>query len=260
MSWRQFVSPVLSSTIISSLLHSLLAFSFLLLGEEYSYSNTNYTLLGLVIETVTQNKVANEIRKRILEPLGMNNTYLEHHEACPEEGHTKKYHWATPPFLKDAGMHPEYKEVPGHPYLIDVSVGNISIEYMAGGLVTCATDLVKFADALGKPGRLLEPEFYKQMFNFHEPQNAKSAVRKYMQGVIVDEHYGKSLYHHWGSTLGYLGFMGFFDLPDGPVSFCFLVNAGIMHAFPNDVGLEDPRSYLPVISAEVLKFFGEELV
>lgn len=87
-------------------------------GEGYAYSNTNYTILGLVIEAVTGHKAAHEIRKRILEPLGMDNTFLEYHEYCPEEGHTTLYHWATPEFLKAAGMHPEFKPVPGMCYFI----------------------------------------------------------------------------------------------------------------------------------------------
>ena len=38
-------------------------------GRQYSYSNTNYTLLGLVIEAVTGHDAAAEIRRRILQPL-----------------------------------------------------------------------------------------------------------------------------------------------------------------------------------------------
>jgi D-alanyl-D-alanine carboxypeptidase len=43
-------------------------------GEDYHYSNTNYLLLGLIIEEVTGNRVENEIRDRLIIPLGLNNT------------------------------------------------------------------------------------------------------------------------------------------------------------------------------------------
>ena len=49
-------------------------------GEKFSYSNTNYTLLGLIIEAVTGNDAAAELRLRIIEPLGLRHTFLESFE------------------------------------------------------------------------------------------------------------------------------------------------------------------------------------
>ncbi|HEX3664580.1 MAG TPA: serine hydrolase domain-containing protein [Rhizomicrobium sp.] len=43
-------------------------------GAKFDYSNTNYILLGMVIEAVTHNSVASEIENRILKPLKLTNT------------------------------------------------------------------------------------------------------------------------------------------------------------------------------------------
>ena len=43
-------------------------------GEKWGYSNTNYLLLGLIIEAVTGNKIENEIRDRLLIPYALSNT------------------------------------------------------------------------------------------------------------------------------------------------------------------------------------------
>lgn len=43
-------------------------------GAHYSYSNTNYLLLGLIIESLTNDTLGNQIRKRILSPLGVRDT------------------------------------------------------------------------------------------------------------------------------------------------------------------------------------------
>jgi D-alanyl-D-alanine carboxypeptidase len=43
-------------------------------GTQYNYSNTNYLLLGLIIETVTHNTAQHEIEKRLLGPLNLKNT------------------------------------------------------------------------------------------------------------------------------------------------------------------------------------------
>ncbi|MFD7479919.1 serine hydrolase [Streptomyces sp. NPDC059837] len=40
-------------------------------GASWSYSNTNYVLAGMVIEKVTGHSYASEIRRRIIEPLGL---------------------------------------------------------------------------------------------------------------------------------------------------------------------------------------------
>jgi D-alanyl-D-alanine carboxypeptidase len=45
-------------------------------GDSWQYSNTNYLLLGMVVETATNNNIAQEIRDRILEPLALTNTFF----------------------------------------------------------------------------------------------------------------------------------------------------------------------------------------
>jgi D-alanyl-D-alanine carboxypeptidase len=50
----------------------------------YHYSNTNYLLLGLVIEAVTKDTVGDQIRKRLLEPLGLNQTSYPDTMAMPD--------------------------------------------------------------------------------------------------------------------------------------------------------------------------------
>ena len=53
-------------------------------GAQYSYSNTNYTILGVLIEEVTAMSFASALRARILEPLGLDNTYLAGFEEGPD--------------------------------------------------------------------------------------------------------------------------------------------------------------------------------
>ena len=43
-------------------------------GTKYNYSNTNWFLLGLIIEKVTHDTIQNEIHKRILAPMALNRT------------------------------------------------------------------------------------------------------------------------------------------------------------------------------------------
>jgi D-alanyl-D-alanine carboxypeptidase len=52
-------------------------------GTEWGYSNTNYLLLGEIIESVTGLPSETAIRHRILEPLGLGDTYMAYVETGP---------------------------------------------------------------------------------------------------------------------------------------------------------------------------------
>ena len=53
-------------------------------GAGYRYSNTNYLLLGLIIENVTGHSVASEIRNRLLVPFSLTNTSYPDNQAMPD--------------------------------------------------------------------------------------------------------------------------------------------------------------------------------
>lgn len=52
-------------------------------GKGYHYSNTNYLLLGMIIQSLTNDSVGNEIEKRFIKPLRLNNTFYPQTEAMP---------------------------------------------------------------------------------------------------------------------------------------------------------------------------------
>jgi D-alanyl-D-alanine carboxypeptidase len=53
-------------------------------GKGYHYSNTNYLLLGLIIEETTKDSVGDEIRKRLLKPFGLTQTSYPQTEGMPD--------------------------------------------------------------------------------------------------------------------------------------------------------------------------------
>jgi D-alanyl-D-alanine carboxypeptidase len=52
-------------------------------GARYSYSNTNYIILGMIIEKVTNDTVGNQIRKRLLQPMALTDTSFPDDAAMP---------------------------------------------------------------------------------------------------------------------------------------------------------------------------------
>ncbi len=195
-------------------------------GERYSYSNTNYTLLGLVIEAVTGRDAAREIRRRILEPLGLVDTFLESFEEIPG-GYVNHYHYATPDFQRAAGVHPAFSEI--RPYLVESTPGNLSPEWTAGGMVSSARDLVRWARAI-RDGELLGPGMQEEVFAYHPPRQGGRRRSQYMQGIARTEGFFRdyAAFGHSGGTLGFTAYM--YWLEDTDIIVVMLTNVGGMHS------------------------------
>jgi D-alanyl-D-alanine carboxypeptidase len=118
-------------------------------GTDYAYSNTNYVLLGEAIETVTRHGWAQEVRRRILDPLGMRDTYVAGFEPV-----------RRPPIAGyfDLDNDGNFDNVEtGQPWTsLETSDG------AAGCIVSTALDLLAFGDALFH-GRLLSAETMQAM-------------------------------------------------------------------------------------------------
>jgi D-alanyl-D-alanine carboxypeptidase len=114
-------------------------------GHLAHYSNTDYILLGLVVQRATGNRLADVIRSRILIPLALDQTYL----AVDEE--------------MAGGYITGYQLVGGQ--LVDVSPLNTSWAWAAGGMVSTPADLARFGQAVFA-GELLSPSSFKDMFTF----------------------------------------------------------------------------------------------
>jgi D-alanyl-D-alanine carboxypeptidase len=195
-------------------------------GERYSYSNTNYTILGLIIEAVTGNDAAAELRSRLLEPLGLENTFLESFEEVPG-GYVHHYHYATPEFAAAAGVHRGFPEI--RPYLVESTAGNLSPEWTAGGIVTSASDLVRWAQEL-RDGELLTPEMQREALTYYPPLESRNSRSQYLQGISRTEQYYEdyTILGHGGGTLGFTA--GMYWLEDTDVVVVLLANVGAMHS------------------------------
>jgi D-alanyl-D-alanine carboxypeptidase len=118
-------------------------------GSAYSYSNTNYTLLGMVVEKATGRTYAEEIERRLLRPLRLQETVL------PGTG------------TRIPGSHP-HGYVPidfdgdGIPELVDFTEMNPSLFGAGGEMISTAKDLNRFFTAL-LGGRLLPAHLLAEM-------------------------------------------------------------------------------------------------
>jgi D-alanyl-D-alanine carboxypeptidase len=113
-------------------------------GTSWGYSNTNYILLGMIIQKVTGQSWAEQVRERIIVPLGLRHTEV------PET--------STPPW-----PHPDgYQQFTPDGRLVDTTPVNAAWAGAAGGMVSTLSDLDRFLRAL-TGGRLLPPAELAQM-------------------------------------------------------------------------------------------------
>jgi D-alanyl-D-alanine carboxypeptidase len=112
-------------------------------GAQFAYSNTNYVILGQILEQVCGARFADLLAERVLAPLGLDATWWPgDSNRLPDpfaRGYTLGFPGATP----------------DHP--VDTTGFNPSWGSTAGALVSTAEDLLTFARALGT-GALLTPE------------------------------------------------------------------------------------------------------
>ncbi|MGK0324273.1 MAG: CubicO group peptidase (beta-lactamase class C family) [Psychroserpens sp.] len=73
-------------------------------SSEYEYSNTGYAMLGHIITLVSKMSYQEYIKKHILVPLGMNNTYWEYSNV-PNKQLASGYRWEDENWKKESMLH-----------------------------------------------------------------------------------------------------------------------------------------------------------
>ncbi len=159
-------------------------------GKGWSYSNTGYVLLGILIEKVTGNSYAEEIENRIIEPLELSNTFLPGNSSViPGTKHARGY------------VQPE-----GASELKDVTYFNPSIGSSAGDMISTADDLNKFFSSL-LGGKLLKEQQLKQMLTTVPTGIAE--IGRYGLGIYENKlPNGVSIWGHSGGIPGFVTFAG----------------------------------------------------
>jgi D-alanyl-D-alanine carboxypeptidase len=114
-------------------------------GERWAYSNTNYLVLGLMIESVTDRALGQQIDERIVKPLDLEHTYF----PAPGERELR-------------GEHPKGYHAKTVGELVDFTALDTSFAWSAGALVSTPHELNVFMKAL-LDGELLNEETLAEM-------------------------------------------------------------------------------------------------
>lgn len=170
-------------------------------GESWDYSNSNYYILGMIIEFISGKNYDEYLSDTFFQPLGMNSTvYCSHSKIIKHRasGYEKTAeHWINAAFIS---MNPAFS---------------------AGGLCSTAEDLATWSEAL-LGGKVISFEQYRQMTT---PEDlADGTPLSYGFGVMTEELLGVKRVVHNGGIPGFSAFVSRYD--EYNLHIVVLTNAG----------------------------------
>ena len=157
-------------------------------GSQTKYSNTNYVLLGFIIEELSGNSYADQLQKRITKPLGLIHTYYGNAIDNPDEAASFRFADSTWKAMPETDM-----SIPGG----------------AGAIVSTPDDLTDFIRALFK-GALVSQQSLDKMTRVQQ---------RLGMGLMQIPFYDKIGYGHTGGIDGFQSMLAYFPNEDVALAF-----------------------------------------
>lgn len=199
-------------------------------GTTWAYSNTNYALLGFIIEKAGGKPYTEQLTERVLKPAGMTSTrFQDIYQIWPRRAHGA-IRQPDGSLMRVAGM-----------------LGSIQSD---GTLVSTVGDLAKW-DGLLRDRKLLNAEGYKTIWTPAVLNDGRT--RPYGMGWFLQAPDGPAYVGHGGNSVGYSA--GIARYRDGQKDSLTVVVLGNVYAFSGEELAKriaegiDPSLKLPVPKA-----------
>ncbi|MEI9921169.1 MAG: serine hydrolase domain-containing protein [Bacteroidota bacterium] len=189
-------------------------------GNEYSYSNSNYTMLTVIVERVSKQTLEDFTAERIFKPLGMKNTRWRSNfrDVIPNR----------------AQAYSKNKDV----YELNMPFEHI---YGHGGLLTTTSDLLKWNQQLEKHDAIYNKRIQRGKLN-----DGKEIA--YASGIQHGEVNGVAEINHSGSTAGYRAWLAYY--PSEKLTVALLSNDGGFGNF--DIGRKIAEIYFGSVKPTIM--------
>jgi CubicO group peptidase (beta-lactamase class C family) len=158
-------------------------------NEKASYSNTNFVLLGYIIEKITKQTYSKNLNDRIISRIGLSNTYYGG-KTNPKNNESFSYQYTS-----------TWKQQPET---------DMSIPGGAGAIVSTPTDLTKFIEAL----------FSEKLVSQNSLDQMKTITDNYGMGMFQIPFYDKKGYGHNGGIDGFASNLAFFPEDNLAIAYC----------------------------------------
>ncbi|MEU1415222.1 serine hydrolase domain-containing protein [Streptomyces sp. NPDC005731] len=155
-------------------------------GTKFSYSNTNYFLLGLIIEKITHHSYKQALNHRIIQPLGLRDTQLPVRSLN----------------IPEPAAHGYLLSQPGRAPRDITSAISPSTTWAAGALTSTVNDLARFDRAL-LTGKLLPKAQLNEMMKLGPYKvDPTDPTKGYGLGLEKVRLCGVTMWGHTGNVLG----------------------------------------------------------
>ncbi len=191
-------------------------------GEKWVYCNTNYYLLGLIVESITGKPLEEFLHGRIFGPVGMNVTCTTDPKAIIPN-RASGYGWNSTKFRNYDALNP-------------TAAGG------AGFIESNVLDMANWAVAL-ESGKLLKPESYKQIWTAGKLNDGKS--HPYGFGWVIDTYRGRKHIWHNGGTAAHRSMISRF--PEDRLTVIVLCNTE--NGQPEPIAKQIATFYSPALAA-----------
>jgi D-alanyl-D-alanine carboxypeptidase len=217
--------------------------------SSYEYNNTNYALLGLIVEKVGGRPLAQQFQERLFGPAGLTQTSL----PAPDDTSMPTpyshgymyggsfYALADDPYPADM----QAAAQAGTLQPIDYTNQNSSYATAAGGAISTAADLARWMKAL-VTGKVLNADYHQQWLASLQPKDPDAPDgQKYGYGISY-QRFGPNaaMFYHGGELPGFNSFMGY-D-PDNDVALVIWTNLTL-----SPDGRTTAQAMLPVVLDEI---------
>lgn len=162
-------------------------------GKKQAYSNTNYVLLGMIIEKITKKTYAENLKFRVVDPLNLADTYVGS-QVNYNANEASSFDWKSKAWTA-------------------ASETDMTIPLGAGCIVSTSTDLTTFIHALFS-GRLISKSSFDNMLQLRE---------HFGLGIYTVPFYEHTGYGHNGGIDQFSSQLYYF--PGDSFSIAFLCNA-----------------------------------
>jgi D-alanyl-D-alanine carboxypeptidase len=185
-------------------------------GTHWYYSNTNYLLLGELVEAVTGRPLALEVRERLLDPLGLETAWYQAEEE-PRVGGTVAYRVVTDP----DGTVRAVRVAPASDIMPFRSV--VTASGGAGSVAATAVDAATWMRAFSR-GEVLSSRLHREMLADVAATRRLGAEVPYGLGIQALPIDRRVALGHSGRFLGFRNVVR--DLPVDGVTIAVLTNQG----------------------------------
>jgi CubicO group peptidase (beta-lactamase class C family) len=144
-------------------------------GEKYVYSNSNYVVLGAIIEKISGKSYEDYLQENIFGPLGMRNSGYDHRDKIMKN--------------RAAGYSQDQEDE-----LVNAEFVHMSSPYAAGALYSTVEDMLIWDQALYGE-KILKRSSLEKMFT--------PVKGNYGYGWVIDEVYGRKHIWHNGGIFGF---------------------------------------------------------